>query len=196
MNKENDVISHKTMLNILNDLSPFRYAYVYGFVIVFCVPLLFGSHFSDYLGFTPFSQSMKLASGRVRLLSDSVMLYFIVIFIAISLTYLLKGLSDEVVMEFKRAARNPHRIRDRQVENPQRTIFFTALFLIFINILWVWVFTFTSIGNSKIMSNILNDSEFFVVIYILFGFLANLYLFIYSFLMMEGRKHVVFIRKS
>ncbi|MGP4849078.1 hypothetical protein ACTXGQ_33595, partial [Marinobacter sp. 1Y8] len=82
--KKQHYISHKTMLNILNDLSPFKYIYLYGFVLVFFTPLMFGSYFSDFTGITPFAQSMELAPGRIRLLSDLTVLYFIMIFIAIT----------------------------------------------------------------------------------------------------------------
>lgn len=183
------------MLNILNDLSPFNHACLIGFATVFFMPFIFGSHFSDYQGVTPFTQSMTAASGRIRLLNDSVMLYFIFVFILVFLAYLFKGLSDKVVMEFKQAAR-PHRRKNRETDNPQRTIFFTACFLMFINFSWVWAFTFSSIGKSRIISSILSGSEFFIAVYILSGFLANLYLFVYALLMMEARKHIVFIENS
>lgn len=150
------------MLNILNDLSPFKYIYLYGFALVFFTPLMFGNYFSDFAGITPFAQSMELASGRVRLLSDLTVLYFIMIFIAITAAYFLKGLSFEVVREFKLAARNSDKLNHE------------------------------SAGNSNVMRSYLEGTETFIIIAIFLGFLANFYLLIYALLMMEGRKHVIF----
>lgn len=194
MTEEHHYISHKTMINLLNDLSPFKYAYIYGFFVVFLTPLVIGSKFTHYQGITPFTQSMELASDRIKVLSDSVMLYFVLIFSTIILTYLMKGLSKKVVKEFKLAAKNPDRLNHTVGENPKRTIFITALILILINIGWVLFFGFTSAGNSRIMRSFLDGSEFFIIINIFLGFSLNFYLLIYSLLMMEGRKHVVFLR--
>ena len=80
MTEEHHYISHKTMVNLLNDLSPFNYAYFYGFFAVFFTSLILGSKYKNYQGITPFAQSMELASGRIRLLSDAVILYFVLIF--------------------------------------------------------------------------------------------------------------------
>ena len=42
MTEEHHYISHKTMVNLLNDLSPFNYAYFYGFFAVFFTSLILG----------------------------------------------------------------------------------------------------------------------------------------------------------
>ncbi len=190
--KKQHYISHKTMLNILNDLSPFKYIYLYGFGLVFFTPLMFGNYFSDFAGITPFAQSMELASGRIRLLNDLTVLYFIMIFIVITAAYFFKGLSFEIVREFKLAARNSNKLNHEVGENPKRSIFITASLLIAINLGWVWFFGFTSAGNSKVMRSYLEGTETFIIIAISLGFLANFYLLIYALLMMEGRKHVIF----
>ena len=70
---------------------------------------------------------MELASGRIRLLSDAVILYFVLIFFIITLTYFIKGVSNKVVREFKLAAKNPDKLSHAVGENPKRTILITAL---------------------------------------------------------------------
>ncbi|KRG31925.1 MULTISPECIES: hypothetical protein [unclassified Psychrobacter] len=194
MTEDHHYISHKTMVNLLNDLSPFNYAYFHGFFAIFFTSLILGSKFKNYQGITPFAQSMELASGRIRLLNDVVLLYFVLIFFIITLTYFMKGVSNKVVREFKLAAKNPDKLNHAVGENPKRTILITALILLFINIGWFMFFGFTSAGNSRIMRSFLVGSEYFIIINIFLGFLSNFYLLVYSLVMMEGRKHVVFSR--
>lgn len=191
-----DEISHKTMLNILNDLSPFKNSYVIGFILIIVTSFILSPYLTNYAGFLPFSVSMKLASTQVKLLNDLIIIYFILICLLMLFKYMLIGLSLPVIQNFKNAAKNPNRNVKKDVgENPKKQILYTALFLLLINLLWVWIFGFTSAGNSKILRNILKDSNFFINLYIVLGFLGNLYLFIFSILMIEGRKYVVFLRK-
>uniref|UniRef100_UPI00332687E8 hypothetical protein n=1 Tax=Pseudomonas sp. H26/SER47-MNA-CIBAN-0231 TaxID=3140477 RepID=UPI00332687E8 len=67
-------------------------------------------------------------------------LCFIMIFIVITAAYFLKGLSFEVVREFKLAARNSDKLNHEVGENPKRSIFITASLLIAINLGWVWFY--------------------------------------------------------
>ncbi len=186
-------LNHKTMLNLLNDLSPFKYAYLYGFVIIFCVPLLFGSYFTEYHGFTPFAQSMQLASGKIRLLSDAVMIYAWLSVIGVLLAFLLKDLSAKTNREFRLATKNAH--KNLQTNNYQHNIGNVLLYipLCFIACVfcWLYFFTFSDAGSAKIMTNILSKSEIVVIGYILFGYLGNLYIFILNLMFLEVRKYVV-----
>lgn len=189
-----NVISHKTMLNILNDLSPCKNFYLIGFVLITIFPFFVSSYIAQYIGFLPFSISMGLASGQVKLFNDLTICYFIVISMFMLFTYISKGLSYEIVENFQKAARNPNKLKNDVGQNPKTHILYTALFLLFINFVWVWVFGFSNAGNSRILRNILGNSNFFINFYIILGFLGNLYLFIFSILMIEGRKHVMFLR--
>ena len=188
-----NAISHNTMLNIFNDLSPFKNAFIYGYLVIWILGGICSYFMSDYMGYTPFSRSMELATSKQKLYYDLFSLYFFCIFCFINIKYINRGVSIDIKNEFKKAQRNqPKKISELPYQDPKKAIKLTSLFVMGIPILCFIVFVICSNGNGRTMQKILQDSSIYFYIYLVLGFIGNIYSVIYSILLMEMRNYVVF----
>ena len=179
----------KLLLKVLDELSPFRYFYLYLFFLVFIVAYILGFYIEDYSGITKFSQSMISASPQVKLVNDVTLIFEIFIFLIMLLKYTFFGLDVRTQYLFKKYERYYQSIHDVKNNRPLIVLLCSLTLLVFIYMRYQ-MFIFTDGGNISSIRKLLNGTNFFVYLYMILGFLMNLFFFICAIYCLELRKHV------
>ncbi|WP_075174867.1 hypothetical protein [Acinetobacter indicus] len=170
------------------ELSPFKYFYLYLFFLVFILLIIFGSYFDDYFGITPFSQSMILASPRVKLVNDGLLIYEVSIFLIMILKYTFCGLDIKTKYGFKQYEKKYY---GSEINNNRYlTVISCAITLLILIYIRYHLFIFSEGGDIRLMRGVLKKTEFIIYLYIIIGFLMNLFLFICTIFTLELSKHV------
>lgn len=115
---------------------------------------------------------MIFTSNGIRFFNDFIILYILFLIIFIFNRYLIFGVSESIKIEFINASRNKNRGKlDIKTSDKQakKQIVYTAWFVFFIVVFWLWVFGFTESGTSSIMRNFL-ESHIFTYCFFLLGF--------------------------
>ncbi|MEN8418595.1 hypothetical protein [Acinetobacter radioresistens] len=179
----------RLLLKVLEELSPFRYFYLYLFFLVFIVTYILGFYIEDYLGITKFSQSMILASPQVKLVNDVTLIFEIFIFLIMLLKYTFVGLDIRTQYLFKKYERYYQSTYDVKNNRPLIVLLCSLVLLFFIYMRYQ-MFIFTDGGNISSIRKLLKGPDFFVYLYMILGFLMNLFFFICAIYGLELRKHV------
>lgn len=175
---------------ILLELSPFQYFYFYFylFILLFILSYIFGSYLEDYWGITEFTKSMVSASPRVKLINDNMLIYEVFIFFIMMLKYTFYGLSVKTKYRFKKYEKKYY---GSEVNN-NRYITLIACVITFLILIYLryHLFIFSDGGDARLTRGVLKKPEFIFYLYVIIGFIMNLFLFICAIFTIELSKNV------
>ncbi|MEG0603463.1 MAG: hypothetical protein RR487_03020 [Acinetobacter sp.] len=174
---------------VLFDLSPTRYFYVYIYFIVFIATYVYGFYVDEYSGITPFAKSMVSASPQLKLVNDVAFVSELIIFLALILKYCFYGLQVKTKYGFRRHERQLQRLNDGN-GNRYFISIIGIIFFLGVILLRYGVFVFLESGDTPRMRGMIIDSEFLLYLYMICGFLLDLYIFIFTIFILELRKHI------
>ena len=174
---------------ILFDLSPTKYFYIYMYFIFFIAAYVYGFYISEYSGITPFAKSMVLASPQLRLVNDVAFFYELIIFLILMLRYYFYGLNVKTKYGIRK-----HERRLQSSNGGEGNRYFIAkigvIFLLDVIFLRYGVFVFLESGDTPKMRRMIENSQFLLYLYMVFGFILDLFIFIITIFILELRKHI------
>ena len=174
---------------ILFDLSPTKYFYIYMYFIFFIAAYVYGFYISEYSGITPFAKSMVLASPQLRLVNDVAFFYELIIFLILMLRYYFYGLNVKTKYGIRK-----HERRLQSSNGGEGNRYFIAkigvIFLLDVIFLRYGVFVFLESGDTPKMRRMIENSQFLLYLYMVFGFILDLFIFIITIFILELRKYI------
>jgi len=174
---------------VLFDLSPTKYFYIYMYLVFFILAYVYGFYIGEYGGITPFSKSMVLASPQLRLVNDVAFVSELIIFLILMLTYCFYGLHIKTKYEFRR-----HEKKLQSLNGGKGNRYFLAIigiiFFLSVILLRYGVFVFLESGDTPRMRGMIEESQFLLYLYIIGGFILDLFIYIFIIFILELRKHI------
>lgn len=189
------VISHQTLLNILDDLLPFKYFHI----ALLCFLYLVSNHYNsivygNYIGLFPSTVSIVSNSEKIRIFYDIYLLYFLSVYFFMVFRYFLKGLSKATQREFFLAHKSGLKLRKNKISpDPNANIVANCgiVLSLLVPLLCFFVFGMMNIGNTKFFIGIFNGSNIFLFIFLVQLSLSNIYSILFSVTLMEMKKYVL-----
>lgn len=192
----NHVISHQTLINILNDLLPFKYFHI---LLLSFLYIIFNYNntlfYEGYNGFFPSTISIGFNSENKKIFYDFYLMYFLSIYIFMVFRYILKGLSINVQNEFLSAYLSGLKSRRKKITpNPNANkIINTGIILsLFVPLFCFFVFGMMDVGQTKFFMSLTNSSDLFFYIFLTQLSIGNIYAILFSVTLMEMKKYVLF----
>ena len=177
------------MCQVLFDLSPTKYFFIYMYFIVFISAYIYGFYIGEYGGITPFAKSMKLASPQLKLVNDVVFIYELIVFLILTLKYYFSGLHVKTKYGIKRHERQYQRMNGGK-ENRNFILRIGLLFILGMILLRYGVFVFLESGDTPKMRGLIRNSEFLLYFYMICGYILDLFFFVIAIFTLELRKHI------
>lgn len=161
---------------------------IYILFLIFILTYIYGSYLDNYSGITVFSQSIVLASPQVKLINDALLIYEILIFLIMMIKYTFWGLHVKTKYRFKQYEKKYY---GSEVEKNRyfKLIIYSITLLVVIYLRYD-LFIFSNGGNAPLMRGVLMKTDFFVYLYMIIGFLLDLFLFICAIFGFELSKSV------